>query len=150
MWDFPRPPIAVPDTRTVTVSFAGRVLVETTRAVRVLETSQAPAFYLPLADVDESMLRRNDRRTGCEWKGVAHYFDIVVGDRVAPNAAWGYDEPTPRFDAIRDHIAVYAASVDRCTVNGHVVEPNAGDFYGGWITPDVVGPFKGGPGSMFW
>lgn len=150
VWDYPRPPIAVPFEGRVRVIFGGATVVDTTTAIRVLETSQAPAFYFPPDDVDQTLLQPIARQTGCEWKGRASYVDVVVGDRRAAAAGWRYDDPTPRFESIRGHYAFYAQSMDRCEVNDHVVESNDGDFYGGWITPDVVGPFKGAPGTMFW
>jgi uncharacterized protein (DUF427 family) len=150
VWDYPRPPIAVPSDEHVGVRHRGRVLADTTSAIRVLETSQPPAYYLPLADVDRSLLRDSSRRTHCEWKGVAHYFDLVVDDDQVPDAAWTYPSPTPRFAVLVDHLAVYPQRVDECTVDGERVAANDGDFYGGWVTSRVVGPFKGAPGTLGW
>ena len=133
------------------VELGGRVVADTTSALRVLETSQPPAFYLPPADVDLTLLRPSTiAPTTCEWKGVATYFDVVVGDRVAVAATWTYTEPWAGYEAIAGHLAFYAQKMDRCTVAGEVVQPNDGDFYGGWVTSKVVGPFKGGPGSWGW
>lgn len=120
----------------------------------MLETSQAPAYYFPPGDVDGDLLRPGPTITFCEWKGVATYFDLVVtdgtGTRVVADAAWTYTAPTDRFRDIAGHLAFYAHRVDVCRVGDHLVTPNDGDFYGGWITPDVVGPFKGGPGTRGW
>lgn len=150
VWDYPRPPIAVAFDGTVRIEFNGQVVAETTSAIRVLETSQAPAYYLPPADVALDLLVPIARQTGCEWKGRASYVDVVVGDRRAAGAGWRYDTPTDRFASIAGYYAFYAQSMDRCQVDDHVVEANGGDFYGGWITPNVVGPFKGAPGTAFW
>ena len=151
VWDYPRPPVIVPDGRLVEVRFAGAVVARTTAACRVLETSQAPAWYLPPEDVDTGLLVLSAHRpTFCEWKGVAGYHDIVVGDHVATAAAWTYDSPTPPFSSITGWFAFYCGRVDQCSVAGVVVSPNDGDFYGGWITPDVVGPFKGASGTSGW
>jgi uncharacterized protein (DUF427 family) len=131
-----------------------QVVASTTRGLRVLETSQAPAYYFPPDDVDRSLLVPSPTVTFCEWKGVASYVDVVVADttgrRVIADAAWTYSSPTPTFSQIAGHLAFYASRVDVCRVGEHVVTPNDGDFYGGWITPDVVGPFKGGRGTRGW
>ena len=150
VWDYPRPPRVEPTDDLVVVELGGAVVAETTRALRVLETSQPPAFYLPPDDVDLTHLVATTGRTTCEWKGQAAYFDVVVDDLRAPAAAWTYRDPTPGFEAITDHIAFYAQKMDRCTVAGEVVQMMEGDFYGGWITSRVVGPFKGAPGTWGW
>lgn len=154
VWDYPRPPRLEPTDAHVRVEFAGQVLAETRRALRLLETSHPPTFYLPLADVDASMLEPAGGGSFCEWKGRAHYFDLVGSvdgqERRAPRAAWGYADPVAAYAALKDHVAVYAHQVDVCTVDGERVEPQPGDFYGGWITSRVVGPFKGMPGSWGW
>jgi uncharacterized protein (DUF427 family) len=150
VWDFPRPPRVEAVADRLTVVVADRVVADTTRGLRVLETSQAPAYYFPPDDVDATLLRPSDRTTYCEWKGVAGYHDVVVGDRVERDAAWSYPDPVPAFRAIAGYLAFYAQRADRCTVGDDVVSPNDGDFYGGWITSRVVGPFKGGAGSRGW
>lgn len=155
VWDFPRPPRVEPvadELGVVVVDEHGieHVVARTTRGLRVVETSQAPAYYLPIDDVDAALIRPSRTRTFCEWKGQASYVDVVVGGREVRDAAWTYPSPTPAFAAIAGHLAFYAARVDRCWVGDDVVSPNDGDFYGGWITPRVVGPFKGGPGTLGW
>lgn len=147
VWDYPRPPALVPDERRVVVEFGGVMIADTTRAFRILETSHPPTFYLPLDDVRRDLLRPADGASFCEWKGAAAYVDVIVEGRVAREAGWYYPEPSPRYAAVRDHVAFYAGRVDRCTVDGIVVAPQPGGFYGGWITPDVVGPFKGEPNT---
>jgi uncharacterized protein (DUF427 family) len=134
----------------VQVELGGRVVASTRSALRVLETSHPPTYYLPAAAFEPGCLRAAEGTSFCEWKGVARYFDVLSDDVVAPRAAWGHPEPTGGFDRLRDHVAVYAAAMDRCTVDGEVVVPQPGGFYGGWVTSRVVGPFKGGPGSSGW
>ena len=150
VWDYPRPPRLVLDGRPVRVTFGGVVVAETARAYRVLETSHPPTYYIPPEDVVARHLERSSRASFCEWKGRARYHTLRVGDRVALDAAWSYPDPTPAFLPIRDYLAFYASRVDECTVGDAVVRTQPGDFYGGWITPDVVGPFKGDPGTMGW
>ena len=150
VWDYPRPPRVEVGTMHVVVEFGGRVIADTRRPVRVLETSQAPGFYLPAADVDRSVLVASSRRSTCEWKGVASYFSVRVGERVTTDAAWSYSEPWEGFEPIAGHIAFYAQHMDACLVDGEVVQANEGDFYGGWVTSKVVGPFKGGAGTWGW
>ena len=132
------------------VEFAGAVVAETRRAVRVLETAGAPVWYVPAEDVQMDLLVPIDRRTLCEWKGLASYFDLRAGDRVSPAAAWSYARPSAGYEAIRDHVAFYAGRVDAAFVDGELVTPQPGGFYGGWVTSDVVGPFKGEPGTEGW
>lgn len=150
VWDYPRPPRLEPLARPVRVSFGGEVVAESARAFRVLETSHPPTIYIPPDDVVARFLERSSRVTFCEWKGRARYHSLRVGDRRSPDAAWSYPSPTPRFEAIRDYFAFYPSRVDECTVGGEVVRTQAGDFYGGWITADIVGPFKGESGTMGW
>ncbi|MGZ4495414.1 MAG: DUF427 domain-containing protein [Nocardioides sp.] len=150
VWDYPRPPRIEPTGATVEVTLGGVVVARTTRALRVLETSHPPTYYLPAADFADGALRPAAGTSYCEWKGVASYLDVVAGDRVAPRAAWTYPEPTPAFAAIADHVALYPAAMDACTVDGEPVRPQPGGFYGGWITSRVVGPFKGEPGTLHW
>ncbi len=150
VWDYPRPPRLEPVTERLTVEVAGRVIADTRRGWRVLETSQAPAYYFPVDDVDETVLDPSTTLTFCEWKGQASYVDVVVGGDVRRDAGWRYRSPTPAFTAITGCFAFYPGRVDRCTVGRDVVRPNDGDFYGGWITPNLVGPFKGGAGTAGW
>ena len=150
MWDYPRPPRLEATTRRLRVVVAGRVVAETVRGHRVLETSHPPVYYFPSEDVDLSLLRPVAGTTGCEWKGTARYFDVPVGDVVRARAAWAYPQPTAGMEPIRDAVAFYAGLADECTVDGQVVVPQPGGFYGGWITPEMVGPFKGGPGTTGW
>jgi len=149
VWDYPRPPRLEATSRHIVVAWQGHTIADTTRAHRVLETSQPPAYYLDPADVDLARLQPSTHATFCEWKGQASYFDVVVGDAVARAAVWTYRHPTSAFEPIRDHLAFYAQALD-CSVDGEPVVGNEGTFYGGWITRDVVGPFKGGDGTAHW
>jgi len=116
----------------------------------VLETSHPPVYYVPPGDYRADCFRPTPHESFCEFKGVARYFDVVVGDRVARDAAWSYPNPSPRYAVLADHMAIYPGRVEACFVDGERVRPQEGDFYGGWITRDVVGPFKGGPGTHGW
>lgn len=150
VWDYPRPPRVEPTQERVHIEIAGVVLVDTVRALRVLETSHPPVYYLPRADVRAAALRAAPGTSYCEFKGTASYLDIVVGERQEPRAAWFYPAPTAGFELLADHLAVYPGRMDLCTVDGEAVRAQAGDFYGGWVTSRVVGPFKGPPGTRFW
>jgi uncharacterized protein (DUF427 family) len=150
VWDFPRPPALEQWHEHVVVRLGGVVVAETTGAWSVLETSHPPTYYLPPDAWVEGSLRPAAGSSYCEWKGTARYLDVVSGDVVAAGAAWSYPAPVPRYDALRDHVAVYPGAVDECLVDGVRVEPQPGGFYGGWVTPRVVGPFKGAPGTLHW
>lgn len=150
VWAFPRPAIAQPTAARIQIEHRGQVIADTRAALRTLETSHPPSCYIPLVDIAPHTLRRGAGSSFCEWKGAATYWDVVVGDVVLPGVAWSYANPTPAFATLRDHIAFYAAPFDRCSINGETVTPQPGDFYGGWITSRVVGPFKGMPGSRGW
>lgn len=150
VWDYPRPPRVAPSSRLVKVEFAGEVVAESSRALRVLETAGAPCWYLPPQDVRTELLQHANYQTTCEWKGQADHFDLVVGDRRARRAAWSYADPLPGYEAIGGFLAFYAGRVDRVTVDRKVVRPQPGGYYGGWVTDDVVGPFKGEPGTEGW
>lgn len=134
----------------ITVELGGETIASAARAWRVLETSHPPTYYLPRDAFADGVLREAPGASWCEWKGQASYYDVVTAAREAPKAAWSYLRPNPGFEPIRGALAVMAAQMDRCTVNGEQVVPQPGGFYGGWITSWVVGPFKGIPGSMGW
>jgi uncharacterized protein (DUF427 family) len=150
VWDYPRPPRVEPTHRRVRVVFNDTVIADSRRAQRVLETSHPPTYYIPREDVQMDYLQPSTRATYCEWKGRATYFTIIVGDHKARDAAWSYPEPKPRYAGLQDHLAFYPSRMDACYVDDEQVEAQPGDFYGGWITSDVVGPFKGGPGTWGW
>ena len=130
--------------------FAGEIIAATTAGFRTLETSHPPTYYFPPVDVRADLLRPSAHTSLCEWKGRAVYFDVVVGQAVASNAAWAYPAPSEAFAMIKNCIAFYPQPMEACYVNDARVTPQAGGFYGGWITPQVVGPFKGGAGSHGW
>lgn len=150
VWAFPRPPIAQASDAWILIEHCGQIIADTRRAIRTLETSHPPSYYIPRIDIAPNTLRRAEGSSFCEWKGAATYWDVVVGDVVLPRVGWSYASPTSSFAALRDHVAFYAAPFDRCSVDGETVSPQLGDFYGGWITSRVVGPFKGIPGSRGW
>ncbi len=150
VWDYPRPPRVEPTGKLIRVIFNGETVAETQRALRVLETSHPPVYYIPPEDVRMALLTRTARRTLCEFKGVASYWSLRVGERVAENAAWAYLDPAPGYEALKGYLAFYPGKVDACYVDGERVRPQEGDFYGGWITAEIVGPFKGGPGTEGW
>lgn len=149
-WSYPRPPALDPTNEHVIVTFAGETVAESRRAVRVLETSHAPVYYLPPDDVRTDLLEPIERRTWCEFKGAASYADLAVGRRRSRAACWWYATPTAGYEPIAGWIAFYPSRVDRITVDGEIVRPVGGDFYGSWVTSRVVGPFKGGPGTEGW
>jgi uncharacterized protein (DUF427 family) len=150
VWDYPRPPRLEPTGALVEVVLGGVVVASTRAALRILETSHPPTYYLPATCFVDGALRPTRGGSFCEWKGQAAYLDLVGGDAVAARAAWHYPTPTAAYAALVDHVALYPGAVDRCTVDGEVVRPQPGGFYGGWVTSAVVGPFKGDPGTMFW
>lgn len=150
VWDYPRPPRVEAVDRRVVVRLGGAVVVDTTDVVRVLETSHPPVYYLPIAAFAPGTLVPAAGGSWCEFKGSARYFDVIGGDASAPRAAWNYPAPSKGFEALADRVALYARPMDEVTVDGEVVVPQPGGFYGGWITSAVAGPFKGVPGSMGW
>ena len=150
VWDYPRPPRVEPSTALVEIRLGGLVVARTTHALRVLETSHPPTFYLPVASFVDGALRPAAGSSYCEWKGDASYYDVVSPTRTAVRAGWTYPQPSPGFEALLDHVAVMPGAVDTCTVDGEIVVPQEGGFYGGWITSRVVGPFKGGAGTRGW
>lgn len=150
VWDYPRPPRVEPVTDRVVIRFGGQVIVDTRDAVRVLETSHPPVYYLPRAAFAEGTLERASGASFCEFKGAAKYLSVRSGTSLAESSAWYYPRPNPGYELLTDRIAVYPSAMDSCEVAGERVVAQAGDFYGGWITSRVVGPFKGEPGTLGW
>jgi uncharacterized protein (DUF427 family) len=150
VWDYPRPPSIEPSDEHVVVTLGGLVVVDTRTSWRVCETSHPPTYYLPEHAFARGVLQPVAGTTVCEWKGVASSFDLHAGDRTVPAGAWAYQAPRTRFASLLGHVAIYPGKVDRCTVDGEVVRAQEGDFYGGWITSRVTGPFKGAPGTLGW
>jgi uncharacterized protein (DUF427 family) len=150
VWDYPRPPRLEACTQRLRVEFGGVTVADTTEGFRVLETSHPPNYYFPRHAIVDGCLEQGRGSSYCEWKGMAHYFDLSVGDRTVRNAAWGYHTPNRAFTRIADYVAFYPALMDRCLVGDEVATPQPGGFYGGWVTASVVGPFKGAPGTQGW
>ena len=150
VWDYPRPPRLEPSSRRIRVVLGGSTIVDAMDSFRVLETSLPPSYYLAMEHVLEGALEPSGGRTTvCEWKGVATYFDVVAGGRRAERAAWSYPDPHPAFETIRGAVAFYPWAVE-AFVDDERVQAQEGKFYGGWITSDLIGPFKGAPGTQGW
>ncbi len=150
VWDYPRPPRLEDAKRAVRIVAGGRTIAQSTRAKRVLETSHPPVYYVPPDDIQMEHLKRTARASSCEWKGRAIYYDLILDGRTVSDVAWAYPEPVLAFDAIRDHLAFYPSRVEACYLDDERVQAQEGDFYGGWITAEIVGPFKGGAGTWGW
>jgi uncharacterized protein (DUF427 family) len=150
VWDYPRPPRLERTQKHIRIEFADTTIADSTSAFRVLETSHPPVYYIPSQDVEMKYLVKGAGRSFCEWKGVAGYYDVVVKDKRLEKVAWFYSDPTPSFREIVNYIAFYPSPMDACFVDGERVESQPGDFYGGWITSDLVGPFKGNAGTSGW
>jgi uncharacterized protein (DUF427 family) len=149
VWDYPRPPAVDPSGERIRIELGGELVLDTSDSLRVLETSHPPVYYFPR---DAFLVPVHDAGglSMCEFKGMAHYLTIATGRRIAVRSAWTYPEPWPGYEDIADRVAVYPSKMDRCTVDDEVVVPQEGDFYGGWVTSRVVGPFKGAPGTLGW
>ncbi|GAB3833514.1 DUF427 domain-containing protein [Kribbella italica] len=150
VWDYPRPPALDLSTEHVVLTLGGQIVADARTSYRVLETSHPPTYYLPRDAFAPGVLQDADGTSYCEWKGVASYLDLTAGGVTARRKAWFYPDPSPRYAVLLDHVALYPAALDSCTVDGEQVLAQPGDFYGGWITSRVVGPFKGEPGTRFW
>ena len=150
VWDYPRPPRVEDTDKHIEVFFNDILIADTTDAKRVLETSSPPVYYLPEEDIEMKYFIKSEGKSFCEWKGVASYYTIKVHDKTAVNAAWYYPDPSPAYISIKNYIAIYPQKMDACFVDGEIARPQSGEFYGGWITSDIVGPFKGEPGTEGW
>lgn len=151
MWDYPRPPIVVPTDEIVRVVHGGELLAETKRALRVLETAHAPAYYIPAGDIDWTFLTEVPYRTICEYKGAASYADLQVpGTPTVSRVGWWYARPNPGYEAITNAVCFYPQRVDLCEVAGEAVTPLPSQFYGDWPTSRIAGPYKGAPGTEWW
>ncbi len=148
--EYPRPPRLERDQRRIRVVLGGVTLVDSRACWRVLETTHPPSFYIPVSAFPPGALSPSGHGSVCEWKGEAEYFSLSAGGVTARDAAWGYPDPTPAFLPIRGHVALYAGKMDACYVDDERVLPQEGGFYGGWITSELIGPFKGAPGTRFW
>jgi uncharacterized protein (DUF427 family) len=150
VWDYPRPPRVEPVSQRVRIELGGIVLADTQGAYRVLETAGAPVYYLPPADVQRQYLVPSTHTTLCEWKGISRYWSVQVGGRLAANAIWSYPAPWSGYEMIQDYLAFYPYLMDACFVGEERVIPQPGHYYGGWITSNITGPFKGLPGTENW
>lgn len=150
VWDYPRPPAVEAVKQVIKVIFNGEIIAESRNTKRVLETSHPPVYYIPLEDVKLGVLRLTVGKSWCEWKGQAFYYDVTVNDQTAKKAAWFYPNPVNQYIMIKDHVAFYPSKMEACFVGDEQVTAQEGDFYGGWITSNIVGPFKGGPGTAGW
>ena len=150
VWDYPRPPRVEHVTERIRVEFGGQLVADTRRALRVLETSGPPVYYIPPEDVHTEFLHPSEHSTLCEWKGRAAYWHLELGDRRSRNAAWSYPDPLEGYADIRGYFAFYAQRVGAAFVGDDQARPQPGQFYGGWITDKIAGPFKGEPGSENW
>lgn len=150
VWDYPRPPRLEPSSKHIQIIFNGVTIADSQHNYRILETSHPPVYYISPEDIQMEYLQQSDRQSFCEWKGTAGYYTVIVGDRQSVDAAWYYPNPTSTFSPIKDYVAFYPSRMDTCYLDGEKVEPQPGDFYGGWITNNIVGPFKGAAGSWGW
>ena len=150
VWAFPRPAVAEATSAHLVIRHRRLIVADTHRAIRTVETSHPPSYYIPREDIAPDTLSPAGGGSFCEWKGEALYWDVAIGDVVLHRVGWSYPKPTPAFALLRDHVAFYAAPFDHCSVDGETVTPQAGGFYGGWITSRLAGPFKGGPGTQGW
>ena len=151
VWDYPRPPAVEPCRRRVRIEHDGAVIADSNRALRVLETASPPTIYIPTKDIDTGLLTpAPGKRSACEWKGMASYFHVGSGDRLAEHAAWTYEDPKDPYSVLRGHIAFYAGRLDACQLDEELVTPQGGAFYGGWVTAEIIGPHKGEAGTEGW
>lgn len=150
VWDYPRPAICQPHIGIVEVIVNNKTLAKTNNAFRVIETSHPPTYYFPPKDVDMSFLKKNRNYTFCEWKGSAEYLDLYEETKKIFNIGWYYSSPKKEFQPIKNFVSFYASKAQECKVNGELVQKQEGSFYGGWITKNLIGPFKGGVGTKYW
>jgi len=150
VWDYPRPPSLEASTRRVRIRLGGELVVDTTRSWRVCETSHPPVYYVPRKDFRGGSLTPGDGGSYCEFKGAAAYWNVSGGGLLRANAGWSYENPTPAFAPMRSAVAIYPGVMDEVLLDEEQVQAQAGGFYGGWITADIVGPFKGEPGTRGW
>ena len=150
VWDFPRPAICQTHRGTIEVIVDNKTIAKTNKAFRVIETSHPPTYYFPPKDVAMNLLQTNKSNSFCEWKGIANYIDLHLGKIKILNIGWFYNSPKKEFQPIKDYISFYASKTEKCIVNGEIVKKQEGEFYGGWITKNLIGPFKGARGTSFW
>ena len=149
VWDYPRPPRLEDCSETIKVVVDGVAIAESNQTKRVLETSHPPVYYIPPEDVRSDLLRDAPGGSRCEWKGAARYWSVELEGEFLRQVAWSYDYPFPAYVEIAGYLSFYPDAVE-CYVDGERVQPQPGGFYGGWITSELVGPFKGEPGTQGW
>ena len=150
VWEYPRPPICDPHVGEIKVIINNKTIAKSKNVIRVLETSHPPTYYIPVNDIKLDFLKKNKNNSFCEWKGFANYYDLIADEVNIPNVGWYYPKPTKNFFSIKNFISFYAVGKLKCVVNGEIVKKQDGNFYGGWITTNLRGPFKGGTGTMGW
>lgn len=150
VWDYPRPPKLEKVNSSVEVFFAGKRIASSNHSLRILETSHPPTIYIPFEDIDQGFLIKSSRSTFCEWKGKGGYYHLISGEEKILDAAWYYPDPKPSYKELKNHLAFYPSKVESCFINGEKVKAQEGDFYGGWITEKIIGPFKGAPNTHGW
>ena len=151
VWDYPRPPRLEPVPERLRILHAGTTIADAQTGLRILETSHPPVYYLPREALNLPLLERSaSRQSFCEFKGLATYWNLVIAGQTIHDVAWSYEQPTATYRALAGHLAFYASKLDECWVGEERVAAQAGDFYGGWITSNLRGPFKGAPGTRGW
>ncbi|MGD1899108.1 MAG: DUF427 domain-containing protein [Phormidesmis sp.] len=150
VWNYPRPPKVEDVAKHVTIIFNNELIADTRKAKRILETSHPPNYYIPLNDIQTQYLEPSAHASYCEWKGVASYYSLQVGERQAKDVAWTYPNISAAYEELIGYVGFYPGPMDACYIDEEIVQPQAGSFYAGWITQDIVGPFKGGPGTLGW
>ena len=150
VWDYPRPAICQPHKGKIEVIVNNKTIAKSNNAFRVIETSHPPTYYFPPKDVDMNLFKKNKNNSFCEWKGTASYLDLHLSAIEILNIGWFYASPKIKFQSIKSFISFYASKADQCIVNGELVQKQDGEFYGGWITDNLIGPFKGAHGTSFW
>jgi len=150
VWDYPRPPRLESFKGSIRVYCDQYLIVDARDAYKVLETSHPPVYYIPPSAIEMALLKENNNQSFCEWKGLANYYDLQLPDKKIDSVGWFYKQPSERFKPMAEYVAFYPSKVSRCLVNGEEVQAQDGDFYGGWITSNIVGPFKGAPGTWGW
>jgi uncharacterized protein (DUF427 family) len=150
VWDYPRPPKLDAVNHTVEIYFNNTLIVNSVSTIRLLETSHPPVYYIPKKDIKMEYLKITSRISFCEYKGLATYYTITINDSIAENSVWTYENLPEDYLPLKDHYAFYPALMESCLVDGELIKPQEGDYYGGWITSNIQGPFKGSPGTSHW
>ncbi len=150
VWDYPRPPAVETFIGEIRIIQNNKTIAQSQEVVRVLETSHPPNYYIPKADIEMHYLKKNPHKTICEFKGIATYWDVDMEGYKRSLVGWSYEQPNKDYEEITGYLSFYAGKLEACYVNEERIQPQPGDFYGGWITGNIKGPFKGGPGTVGW